>query len=120
MVADHQRRHRRPVSFLVVRNLHDPAHHSILRIERNQVRIGRQKKQISVVHPYAAMPNVQPLIWRIGVMPDLVAGARVHRPNMIRHGEVQDAIHYQRRRLDGRRLVRLPRLPADEMIAESV
>ena len=54
-------------------------------------------------------PMCRPLVGRIGVMPDLMAGARIHRPDVVRHGEVQDAVDQQGRGLQGRRLARLKR-----------
>ncbi len=44
--------------------------------------------------------------WTI-VVPDHVTGARVDRPDVVGHGEVEHAVHQQRRRLDLRRLVGL-------------
>src|SRR3984885_3671802 len=43
------------------------------------------------------MPNVIPFAGGMAVMPDLVAGARIECPNIIRNGEVENAIDKQRR-----------------------
>src|SRR4051812_46082086 len=53
------------------------------------------------------MADVQALVWRISVMPDLVTRAGIDSPDIVRHSEIQNAIHEQRRRLDGGRLVGL-------------
>ena len=42
-------------------------------------------------------------------MPDLMARARVDRPDVIGHGEVQDAVDQERRGFDHRILVGLKR-----------
>ena len=71
------------------------------------MRIGSHKEKISLVHCHAAMTDVLSFFSGLVVMPDLVAGAGIDRPNIIRNGEVQNAIDQQRRRFDRRDLVGL-------------
>ena len=46
---------------------------------------------------------------RVDVMPYLMAGPGIDRPDIFWNGEVENAIHQQRRRLDQRCLVGLKR-----------
>src|SRR5579864_6108657 len=69
--------------------------------------VGRAEVKISLVHRDAAIPNVLALRGRMVVVPDLVAGACIHGPDVVRNGEVQNAIDQQRRGLDGRELLGL-------------
>src|ERR1017187_2667183 len=64
---------------------------------------------IPLVHSDAAIPNVLPLARRDVVVPNLVAGACIHSPNIVRNRKVQNAIYQQRRGLDWRGLVGLER-----------
>ena len=63
----------------------------------------------SLVHGNAAMADVSALVGRIGVMPDLMAGARIDRPDVVRHGEVQNAVDQKGRGLEGGRAAGLER-----------
>ena len=63
---------------------------------------GRQKVEPVAVHADAALADeVAALIFEI-VLPDMLAGARVDREDVVGDGEVQNAVHQQRRGLDGR------------------
>src|ERR1700757_2789818 len=66
-----------------------------------------QEVEISLVHRDTAMPDVLTRTPRMDVMPYLMAGPRINRPDIFWNSEVQNAIHQQRRRLDQRRLVGL-------------
>ena len=107
MIPDHHRRHRHPIALLRIRDHHIPAHRSIFRIQTNQVRIRRCVEQPFFIHRNAAVPNVEALIRRIPVMPQLVPRARIHCPNIVRHRDVQNAVHHQRRTLQLAALARL-------------
>ena len=109
VIANHQGRHGGPVSLFDIGNLNIPAHFAVFRVQRNQVRIGRDEEQPVLVHGNAAMPDVEPFVGRIGVVPDLMSRARIHRPDVVRHREVQHAVDQQRRRLQGRLLAGLKR-----------
>ena len=62
-----------------------------------------------------AMPDVIAFVWRMSVVPDLVARTRVDSPDVVRHGEIQDAVDQQRRGLDGCFLPGLKRPREPEM-----
>jgi hypothetical protein len=109
VVAHHQGRHGGPVSLVVVGDLDVPADFAVFGIQRNEVGIGSGEKQPALVHGNAAMPDVQAWVGRIGVMPDLMSGARIDCPDVVRHGEVQDAVDQKRRRLQFRFLPGLER-----------
>ena len=55
-----------------------------LAFKRDQVRIGSRVEEPVPIHRDAAMADVKALVGRIGVMPDLVARARIDRPDVIR------------------------------------
>ena len=55
------------------------------------------------------MSDMQSFVGRIGIAPDLMSGARIHRPDVVRHREVQDAVDQKGRGLQGRLLPRLER-----------
>ena len=72
-----------------------------LGVERDQVIVGRLHVQVVVPHAEAAIADVRAALGLPEVVPQLAAVARVHRPGVVRHGEVQRAVHLQHRALDG-------------------
>ena len=100
VIAHDQRRHGGPVAALRIGHHDVPAHRAVLRVEADQVRVGRHEVEPVAIHGNAARADVEALVRRIGVVPDLMAGARIHRPDVVRRGEVEDAIDQQRRRFD--------------------
>ena len=95
--------------FVDIGDLDVPADFAVLGVQRNEVGIRSSEVQPALVHGNAAMSDVEALVGRIGVMPDLMSGARIHRPDVVRHGEVQNAVDQKRRGLQGRRLPGLER-----------
>ena len=69
-------------------------------VEGDEVVVGGDEVQVVAVHPDAAVADVDAALGAPEVVPDLAAGARVDRPHVIGRGEVEDAVHEQRRRLD--------------------
>ena len=63
--------------------------------------IGSGEVQPLFVHRDAAMADMEAFVGRIGVMPDLMAGAGIHGPDVVGHGEVQNAVDQKRRGLQG-------------------
>ena len=53
------------------------------------------------------MADVETFVRGVTVMPQLVAGARVDGPNVVGHGDVQDAVHHERRAFQLARFARL-------------
>src|SRR5579864_6579227 len=107
MLTHDERSHARPISLGHVGHLYVPANTAVFRVERDQMSIGRQKEQISLVHRDTAMPDVFARTPRMDVMPYLMAGPGIDGPDIFRDGKVENAIHQQRRRLDQRCLVGL-------------
>ena len=68
-----------------------------------------QEVEIALLHRDTAMPDVLTRTPRVHVMPYLMAGPGIDRPDIFWNREVENAIHQQRRRLDQRSLVGLKR-----------
>ncbi len=66
-----------------------------------------QKIQPFFVHPQATVANMQALVGRVGVVPDLLTRERIDRPDVVRDGKVQHAIGQQRSGFDFRGLIGL-------------
>src|SRR5580658_9116992 len=64
------------------------------------MRVGSYIVEPSLVHGHAAMADMQALRGGYVVMPEHVAGARIDSPDMVRHGEIENAVDHQRRRFD--------------------
>ncbi len=80
-----------------------PALFAGARVEADQVAVRRFEEQPVAVHADAAIADGAAGVRRILVVPQLAAGARVGRPDVVGRGEVEDAVHHQRRRFDGDR-----------------
>jgi hypothetical protein len=102
-----QGRHRGPVALAYVRNHLVPAHRSVLRIQRNDVRVGRHEVKPALVHCHAAVANVISLRRQAVIMPDNMSRARINGPDVVGHREVQNAVNQQGHRFDLRRLISL-------------
>ena len=99
VIANDQRRHRGPVAALRIGHGDVPAHRAVLRVQADQVRVRRHEVEPFAVHRNAAGADVEALVLRVGVVPDLVSGARIDRVDIVGRGEVDDAIHQQRAKL---------------------
>ena len=100
MIAYNERRHRRKVAEFQIGELNVPANRAILRIEADQVCVRRSKVQPILVHAQSAIANVV-AFGNTLVMPDFPPVARIYGPNVVGHREVENAVHFQRRRFDG-------------------
>jgi len=109
MVADDERRVGRPEPASGVRDLDVPFHFARVRVERDEMGVGRGQVYEVLVDGGPAMADVEALIRRIGVAPELARRARVERPDVVRGRHVDHAVHQDRRRLDLLRLSRLER-----------
>src|SRR5579864_4060599 len=97
MLAHDERSHARPVSLRDVGHLYVPANAPIFRVERNQMSIRGQEVEIALIHRDTAMPDVFARTARMDVMPYLMAGPGIDGPYIFRDGEVENAVHQQRR-----------------------
>src|SRR5262249_8715045 len=100
VVPDRDRSDRPVVHLVEIADGLVPALGAILRIERNQVAIGRFEIEMVAVHGGAAIADMHAADGVPGVVPELAAGARVNGPGVVGEGEVEDAIYHQRGRLD--------------------
>src|SRR6185312_3377056 len=96
MIANDQRSHSCPVAELHIGEFYVPLDLTALRIEAKQVRIGRFKIEPVSIHADAALPDMQALIRAVMIMPVLPSGTRIHRPDIVRLGEIEGAIDQQR------------------------
>ncbi len=100
MIAHHHGRSGGEVLHLLVGYFFSPALFAVVRIERNEPAIRRQKVQPVAVHAHAAIPyQVSALVYPV-VVPQLQAGACIQRIHVIGNREVEDSVHQQRRGLD--------------------
>ena len=101
VVVDDDRRHRREVLLIEVGDLDVPAFLAGARVERHEVVVGRLEEQGVVPHRRAATADVRAALRLPEVLPELAAVARVHRPDVVGRGDVEDAVHLEDRALDG-------------------
>ncbi len=99
VVTNHKRRHRREVAKLGISQFDDPANGAILGIQTDQVRIGGSEVEPILVHGQAAMADVV-AFGSAMVMPDLASVPGIDSPNVLGHGEVKNAVHFQRSRFN--------------------
>jgi hypothetical protein len=80
---------------------------SLLRRRLASAEITRKSRGYLGVHGNAAVTEVRCFVRWIRIVPDLVAGAGVGRPNIVGNCEVQNTVDHERRRFDGCRLIGL-------------
>ena len=115
--ADDHRRVGREILALHVGDLVMPALLAGRHVERHEVVVRRQEVQPVVEDADAAVADVVAAARLPRVVPDVAAGARVDRVDVIGHREIQRAVDHQRRRLDLRRAAgrrRVRPFPADD------
>ena len=100
VIPDHDGRRSREVALLQVGNRLVPALLAGLGIERDQVVVGRLHEQVAVPHRHAAIADVRAALGLPEVVPEFAPVDRVDRPGVIRHGDVQHAVHLEHRPLD--------------------
>ena len=100
VIADDHGRDGRSVVELRVGQANLPTLLARSRVETHQVTVGRLKEQPVAVHTHAAVADGAARVGWILIVPQLAAGAGIGGPNMIGRGEVENAVHHQRRRLD--------------------
>ena len=104
VIANHQRRHRREVSQRDVGQLHLPSLLAVLRVQADKKSIRRFEIEPVAPHADAAIADVIAAVRLVGVVPDLAAGSRIHRPHIIGHAEIEHAVHLERRRFHSHRV----------------
>ena len=119
MVADEERRVRGPVPLLRVGDHHVPLHRAVARVEGDQVGVWRGEEHQVPGHRGAAVADVEAVVRRIGVAPDLAPVARVDRPQVVGGGDVDHAVGHDRRGFDLLRLSGLER-PRERELADVV
>ena len=70
----------------------------VLRVERDEVVVGRLEVQVVVPHRHAAAADVRAALRLPEVVPELAAVARVDRPDVVGRGDVEHAVDLQDRR----------------------
>ena len=103
LLADDHRRVGREVLALHVGDLVMPPFLARRHVERDEVVVGREEIQPVVEDADAAVADVVAAARLPGIVPGFPAGARIERPDVIRHRQVQVAVDHERRRLDRRR-----------------
>ena len=103
VVADRHRRRRHEVLLAERRRFLVPPLLAGARVERHEVVVGRDEVEIVAPHRDAAVADVRAALGLPEVVPDLPAVVRVERPDVVRRGDVQDAVDREHRALDLRR-----------------
>ncbi len=103
VIADGHRRRRHEVLLAERRRLFVPPLFAGARVERHEIIVGRDEKQIVAPHRDAAIADVRAALRFPEVVPDRFAVVRVERPHIVRRRHVQDAVHRQHRAFDLRR-----------------
>ena len=98
--ADDDWRGRAEVLLSDVCDLFVPALLAGLSVERDEIAVWRFEEEIVAVQADAAVADVDAAAGSPEVMPDRPARACIDRIRVIRGGEIQHAVHHQRRRLD--------------------
>ena len=62
--------------------------------------VGSREVEPLFVHGDSTVPQVHTRVWLVCVVPDLVARTGVYRPDVVRHGEIQNAVDQQGGGLD--------------------
>ena len=75
----------------------------VLRLERDQVVVGRDEEQVVAPHADAAVADVRAALRLPEVVPDLAAVVGVERPDVVGRRDVEHAVDLQNRPLDLRR-----------------
>ncbi len=101
MIADHHRGGSREVALRQVGDLLMPALLAGPGVERDQVIVRRFHVEVVVPHAHTAVADVGAPFGLPEIMPELAAVYGIHRPGVVRHGDVQDAVDFQRGGLDG-------------------
>ena len=100
MIVDNDRRHRRKVLLIEVRDLHVPAFHAGPGIERHQVIIGRFEIEIVVPDADAAIGDVRGAARLPVVVPDLVSVAGIEHPDVVGRRDIQMVIDHENAAFD--------------------
>ena len=79
-----------------------PAFLAGLRVQRYEIVIGRLKEQPAAVHTHPAIADVNATLRLPVEVPQLMPRTGIDSPGVIGSREVQNAVHHQRSRLDGR------------------
>ena len=100
VIAHDQRRIGRPIAFLGIGDDHIPFDLAGLGVESNQVTIRCCQVHGVLIYGGSAMPDVKRLIGGVLIVPQLLGRARIDGPQMVGRGQIQDAVHQDRRCLD--------------------
>ena len=95
MIPHDDRSHRREVLQVEVGDHLVPLLFACARIETNQIIVRGFHVEQVVPHAQATVPDVRTAFRFPKVMPDLVTIARIYRPCIIGHGEVEYAIDFE-------------------------
>ncbi len=78
-----------------------------LALRQTRCASGSGEIEPAFVHGDAAVADMEALVFRIDVMPELMSGAGIDGPDVVGDGEIQDAIDQQGRGFDGAALIGL-------------
>ena len=99
-VLHNNRRDRTVIELVEVADLFVPALASVLDVQRHQVAVRSFVIQPVAINRRASIADVNPAFRLPDVVPDLASRTSVERPHVVRRGQIDDAIHLQRRPFD--------------------
>ena len=94
VIANHERRHAAECFQRGIVNLNLPDHFSVAGVEAEKLRIESGQKEAILPHGETLVASADGLPGTREV-PDLPAGASVHRPRLIATRDVEDAVHFE-------------------------
>ena len=100
VVLHYQGRHGAEIILVQIANGFVPAFLAVTQVERYQVAIGSFEIEPVAIDTGAAIADMVAAVRRPQVVPHFAARTCVHRPGMIGHREVKDAVHLHRGRRD--------------------
>src|SRR4051794_20051668 len=100
MIAHDQRSTGGEVLQLFIGHLLAPPLLAVLCPERDEPSVGRQEVKPIPVDAYTAISYQVPALVLPIVVPHFVSRMSINRKNMVRDGDVQNAVHHERRAFD--------------------
>ena len=100
VIPHDERSIRRPVAFVGIGNHDVPFDLPVFGVQRDQVTVRGGQIYGVLVNGRAAVADVKRVVGRILVMPELLGGAGVKGPDVVRRGDVDHAVRDNRRSLD--------------------
>ena len=100
MILYHQRRIGRPVALVRIGDDDVPFHLAVLRVQRDQMTVRRGEIDGVLINSRATVADVERVVHRVLIVPEFLARACVHGPDVVGCSDVKYAVDEYRRSLD--------------------